>query len=55
MKEIREIDTKAFSILFSSIGREFLSERNRKLISSYPDESANSLTSIILNGIKLKN
>ena len=55
MKEIREIDTKAFSILFSSIGREFLTEKNRKLISNTPDESANSLTSIILNGIKLKN
>ena len=55
MKEIREIDTKAFSILFSSIGREFLTEKNRKLISTTPDESANSLTSIILNGIKLKN
>ena len=55
MKEIREIDTKAFSILFSSIGREFLTEKNRKLIRTTPDESANSLTSIILNGIKLKN
>ena len=55
MKEIRQIDTKAFSILFSSIGREFLSEKNRKLISTTPDESANSLTSIIINGIKLKN
>jgi len=55
MKEIRDIDTKAFSILFSSIGREFLTEKNRKLISTTPDESANSLTSIILNGIKLKN
>ena len=54
-KEIREIDTKAFSILFSSIGREFLLEKNRKLISTTPDESANSMTSIILNGIKLKN
>jgi AcrR family transcriptional regulator len=55
MKEIRKIDTKAFSILFSSIGREFLTEKNRKLISATPDESANSLISIILNGIKLKN
>ena len=55
MKEIRKIDTKAFSILFSSIGREFLTEKNRKMISTTPDESANSLTSIILNGIKLKN
>ena len=54
-KEIIKIDTKSFSILFSSIGREFLSEKNRKSIKQTPDESANSVISIILNGIKLKN
>ena len=54
-KEIIKIDTRSFSILFSSIGREFLSEKNRKSIKQTPDESANSVISIILNGIKLKN
>ena len=55
MKEIKKIDTKAFSILLGGIGREFLKEKNRYFISSSPEESANSITSIILNGIKLKN
>ena len=54
MHEIKNIDTKAFSILFGGIGREFLKEKNRYLISTSPEESANSITSIILNGIKLK-
>ena len=52
MNEIKKIDTKAFSILLGGIGREFLKEKNRCLISSSPEESANSITSIILNGIK---
>ena len=55
IKEIKKIDTKAFSILFGGIGREFLKEKNRRLINTSPKESANSITSIILNGIKLKN
>tara|TARA_B100001059_G_scaffold98773_1_gene98407 strand:- start:2935 stop:3546 length:612 start_codon:yes stop_codon:yes gene_type:complete len=55
IKEIKKIDTKAFSILFGGIGREFLKEKNRRLINASPEESANSITSIILNGIKLKN
>ncbi|MFL2715287.1 MAG: TetR/AcrR family transcriptional regulator [Gammaproteobacteria bacterium] len=55
IKEIKKIDTKAFSILFSGIGREFLKEKNRRLINTSPEESANSITGIILNGIKLKN
>ena len=55
IKEIKKIDTKAFSILFGGIGREFLKEKNRRLINTSPEESANSITSIILNGIKLKN
>ena len=54
MHEIKNIDTKAFSILLGGIGREFLKEKNRYLISKSPEESANSITSIILNGIKLK-
>ena len=54
MKEIQNIDSKAFSILLGGIGREFIKEKN-KLIDSSPEESANSITSIILNGIKLKN
>ena len=52
MNEIKKIDTKAFSILLGGIGREFLKEKNRYLISDSPEESANSITSIILNGIK---
>ena len=55
MHEIKNIDTKAFSILLGGIGREFLKEKNRCLISTSPEESANSITSIILNGIKLRN
>tara|TARA_B100000287_G_scaffold18668_1_gene18713 strand:+ start:1027 stop:1629 length:603 start_codon:yes stop_codon:yes gene_type:complete len=54
-KEIQDIDTKAFSILLGGIGREFLKEKNRDSIDSSPEDSANSITSIILNGIKLKN
>ena len=54
-KEIQNIDTKAFAILLGGIGREFLKEKNRHSISSSPEDSANSITSIILNGIKLKN
>ena len=54
-KEIQNIDTKAFSILLGGIGREFLKEKNRNSINSSPEDSANSITSIILNGIKLKN
>ena len=52
INEIKKIDTKAFSILLGGIGREFLKEKNRFLISNSPEESANSITSIILNGIK---
>ena len=46
MNEIKNIDTKAFSILLGGIGREFLKEKNR-LASTSPEESANSITSII--------
>ena len=48
MNEIENIDTKAFSILLGGIGREFLKEKNRYLINTSPEESANSITSICL-------
>lgn len=54
-KEIKKIDTKAFAILLGGIGREFLKEKNRNSINLSPEDSANSITSIILNGIKLEN
>ena len=54
-KEITSIDVKAFSILLGGIGREFFKEKNKNSINLTPEESANSITSIILNGIKLQN
>ena len=54
-KEIKSIDVKAFSILLGGIGREFFKEKNKNSIILTPEESANSITSIILNGIKLEN
>ena len=54
-KEIKSIDVKAFSILLGGIGREFFKEENKNSINLTPEESANSITSIILNGIKLEN
>ena len=54
-KEIKAIDVKAFAILLGGIGREFFKEENKRAINFSPEESANSITSIILNGIKLKN
>ena len=53
-KEIKSIDVKAFSILLGGIGREFFKEKNKNSINLTPEESANSITSIILNGIKLE-
>jgi len=53
-KEIIKIDAKAFAILLGGIGKEFIKEKN-KLIDSTPEESANSITQIILNGIKVRN
>ena len=53
-KEIKKIDSKAFSIMLGGIGKEFIKEKN-KLSDSTPEESANSITGIILNGIKVKN
>ena len=54
-KEIKSIDVKAFSILLGGVGREFFKEKNKNSINLTPEESANSITSIILNGIKLEN
>ncbi len=54
-KEIKSIDVKAFSILLGGIGREFFKEKNKNSINLTPEESANSITNIILNGIKLEN
>ena len=54
-KEIKSIDVSAFAILLGGIGREFLKEKNKKTITMSPEESANSITKIILNGIKLTN
>ena len=54
-KEVKAIDVKAFAILLGGIGREFFKEENKRSINFSPEESANSITSIILNGIKLKN
>ena len=54
-KEVKSIDVKAFSILLGGIGREFFKEKNKNSINLTPEESANSITSIILNGIKLEN
>ena len=54
-KEIKLIDVKAFAILLGGIGREFFKEENKNSINLTPEESANSITSIILNGIKLEN
>ena len=54
-KEIKSIDVKAFSILLGGIGREFFKEKNKNSINLTPEESPNSITSIILNGIKLEN
>ena len=52
--EIKKIDVKAFSILLGGIGREFFKEKNKNSIDLTPEKSANSITSIILNGIKLQ-
>ena len=53
-KEIKKIDTKAFAILLGGIGREFAKEKNRLLITVSAEESANSITNVILDGIRLE-
>lgn len=50
-KEIKEVDTQAFAMLLGGIGRDFAKDGNIKKLSKSPEESANSITEIILNGI----
>ena len=52
-KEIKDIDTQAFALLLGGIGRDFAKDSNIKKLINSPEESANSITEIILNGIKL--
>ena len=53
-KEIRKIDTRAFAILLGGIGREFSKEKNRISIDVSHEQSANSITRVILDGIRLE-
>lgn len=53
-KEIRAIDTQAFALLLGGIGRDFAKDVNVAKLSDSPEESANSITEIILNGIRLE-
>ena len=54
-KEIKKIDTQAFALLLGGIGREFSKEVNIDKLSDSPEKSANSITKIILNGIRIDN
>ena len=53
-KEIRTIDTQAFALLLGGIGRDFAKDVNVAKLSDSPEKSANSITEIILNGIRLE-
>ncbi|MDA9146048.1 hypothetical protein N9O15_00700 [Gammaproteobacteria bacterium] len=53
--EIQKIDPKAFAILLGGIGREFAKNKNRSSINESPEMSANSVTKVILKGIRLEN
>ncbi len=53
-REIRKIDTRAFAILLGGIGREFSKEKNRISIDVSPEKSANLITRVILDGIRLE-
>ena len=53
-REIRKIDTRAFAILLGGIGREFSKEKNRISTDVSPEKSANSITRVILDGIRLE-
>ena len=53
VSEIKDIDTQAFALLLGGIGRDFAKDSNIKKLISSPEQSANSITEIILNGIKL--
>ena len=52
-KEIKKIDTQAFAMLLGGIGREFAKEESANKLKNSPEESANSITEVILNGIKI--
>jgi AcrR family transcriptional regulator len=52
-KEIQSIDSQAFALLLGGIGRDFAKEENIRKLTKSPEESANSITEIILNGIKM--
>jgi hypothetical protein len=54
-KRIQKIDPKAFAILLGGIGREFAKNKNRSSINESPEKSANSVTRVILKGIRLEN
>jgi AcrR family transcriptional regulator len=53
-KEIKKIDTQALALLLGGIGRDFAKDSNVKKLSDTPEKSANSITEIILNGIRLE-
>ncbi|MDC0454223.1 TetR/AcrR family transcriptional regulator [Gammaproteobacteria bacterium] len=53
-KEISAIDTQAFALLLGGIGRDFAKDVNVAKLSDSPEKSANSITEIILNGIRLE-
>ena len=53
-KEIRAIDTQAFALLLGGIGRDFAKDVNVAKLSDSPEKSANSITEIILNGVRLE-
>ncbi|MDC3216999.1 TetR/AcrR family transcriptional regulator [Gammaproteobacteria bacterium] len=55
VNEIQKIDPKAFAILLGGIGREFAKSKNRSSINESPEMSANSVTKVILKGIRLEN
>jgi len=52
--EIKTIDTQAFALLLGGIGRDFAKDVNVEKLSDSPEKSANSITEIILNGIRLE-
>ena len=53
-KEIKIIDAQAFALLLGGIGRDFAKDVNVEKLSDSPEKSANSITEIILNGIRLE-
>ena len=54
INEIKKIDTQALALLLGGIGRDFAKDINIKKLSDSPEKSANSITEIILDGIKLE-